>query len=260
MRKTALITPRDLLSIPDETVTLEAEMERPVCLFIDPPIADAEIEAEGLGRGTTDGGGLARIEAGRLPEGSRRFRLRATGERWSAPEVEALVCVARRDAPVFVTDIDQTLADVSSLGFAFRSNESVRPLDGAVEAMVEIARRMTVVYLTARDHIFTAKTRDWLDRRGFPEGPLYLRRVRFWAASPADHKRARLEELRARFTNIRWGVGDLPGDVEAYSSRGVSPILLSRRPLPPRFPGVRAASWEEVLELVVRDPRPDPLP
>ena len=42
------------------------------------------------------------------------------------------------------------------------------------------------------------------------------------------HKVERLKEVRPRFPNIRWGVGDKPGDAAAYAAHSIPPILLSK--------------------------------
>jgi hypothetical protein len=106
---------------------------------------------------------------------------------------------------------------------------------------------MTLLYLTARDHIFTGKTREWLRINGFPEAPIYLRRVRFWSQRPKAHKLACLARLKEGFSNLAWGIGDLRGDVEAYAAHGLRPILLSSR-TPRKLPEgtVVAPTWEEV--------------
>ena len=247
MFSTPLITPRDVLAPAEEPVTLEVEVERRLWPFFDPPIAGAEVEVESAGRAATDASGEARIDLGRRPPGLHRVRVSHGGG-----TAEALVGVIPREAPVFITDIDHTIADVSSAGFIFKGVRSVPELEGAREALDRIAKTMQVVYLTARDHIFTRKTKEWLALRGFPPAPVYLRRrTRFWTVRARDHKVSRLRELRLAFPNLRWGVGDLPGDAEAYREHGIPPILIAPRPLPGVPEGtVQVARWSEIAALV----------
>jgi phosphatidate phosphatase APP1 len=248
----ALVTAWDVLAVAGECATLELEVERLRCAFWDPPLEGADVEVEGLGSATTDARGRAELPLGPLGPGTYRYRVRLRSTRWEASPAEALVCAVPRETPVFVTDIDRTIADISPLGFILLGNDLVRPMPGAPEALREIARRFQVVYLTARDHVFAAKTRDWLRRRGFPESPLYLRKgTRFWDTSPRDHKIARLGELRARFPRLRWGVGDVRGDLEAYAAHGIEGILLSPRGRPVAAPGRVARSWTEILTVVL---------
>lgn len=252
MAKAALITAWDVLAVPDEPTRLDVELERRLLPFLDPPIRGSEVEAEGVGRARTDAEGRASFELGRLAPGTYRFRVRPLDERYRASAAEALVRVVPRETPILVTDIDHTIADVSSVGFVFRSSATVRPMEGAPEALRSLAERLQLVYLTARDHIFADKTKDWLRHNGFPEAPLYLRKgTRFGAVSPGVHKIARLAELRACFPEVRGGVGDLRSDVHAYGAHGIPAILLCRRAPDGLPPGTRCApGWREILEMI----------
>lgn len=242
-----LITPYDVLVPAGEPATLEVEVERRILTFVDPPAADVEVEVEGIGRARTDRSGIASFPLGVLPVGTHRFLVR-TGRK----PPEAIVRVVDRETPVIIVDIDKTIADVTPQGFILRKVQNVRPMLGSREALDELSKTMQIVYLSARDHIFTRKTKLWLRAAEFPEGPLYLRKgTRFWSASPQDHKIERLKELRPRFPNVRWGVGDKPGDVAAYTAHSIRPILLApSRPLGvmPDVPVL--PDWHAILELV----------
>ncbi|HXX95433.1 MAG TPA: hypothetical protein VEN81_17565, partial [Planctomycetota bacterium] len=177
-----LITPRDLLVATDAPVRLEVEIERRVWPFFDPPLAGEQVEVGGQ-TALTDPEGEARIDLGCRGPGFHRLPIRHGAE-----TAEAWVAVVARDAPIFITDIDHTIADVSSFGFIFRKVGEVRPLPGALEALERIAARMQLVYLSARDHIFTRKTKEWLAAQRFPPAPVYLRRrTRFWTVRSRDH-------------------------------------------------------------------------
>lgn len=242
-----LITPYDLLLPSGEAATLVVEAERRWVTFIDPPIADLEVEVEGVGRARTGPDGLASFALGVLAPGTHRRVVRA-GRR----SLEALIRIIDRNAPVIIVDIDQTIADVTPQGFVFRKVQNVRPIPGSREALHELSQSMQILYLSARDHIFTRKTKLWLRAAGFPEAPVYLRKgTRFWTSSPSEHKIARLGDLRPRFPNIRWGVGDKPGDVAAYAAHSIRPILLAQE----RPAGVSAeidclADWKAILERI----------
>jgi len=246
--KKALITARDLLVSEGERFRLEVEVERKILPFVDPAIPGVEVEVEGTGRVRTDASGRAFLELGPVSAGHHRYRVRLAG---GAGEAEALVRAVPRGEPVFVADIDGTVSRGTSVGFALHGNSRVIPFEGAGEALGEIARRAAVAYLTARDHVLLAKTRDWLRSHAFPEGPVLLRRVRIWSASSRRHKIACLEELRSRGINLRWGIGDRRGDVEAYAAAGLAPILLRRRR--PRWLAAEipcVTRWEDVPPLV----------
>lgn len=259
LARRAILTLEDALANPGASMELRAWVERKLFLFVDPNVEGATVEfhtdAGLLGTAVTDLDGIARWVARDLPPGLHRIRAKlAAGSKHHAPEAEARIGVFRPDAPVIITDIDHTVADVSPLGFITKPNSIVRPMPGAPEALREIAASMQVLYLSARDHIFVGKTRAWLRANGFPEGVLVLRRLRFTQATPLEHKLRRLEEIVTRLKNVRFGVGDLPTDVQAYQARGIRPILLSARPLPEVSADVpRAASWAEILDIVRKD-------
>jgi hypothetical protein len=240
-----LITPYDLLVPAGEAATLDVEAERRWLTFVDPPLADVELELEGVGRAKTNAEGIASFPLGVLPPGTHRFKIL----RGRKPP-EALVRVIDPRTPVIIVDIDHTIADVSPQGFILRKVQNVRPLLGSREALDELAPTMQIVYLTARDHIFTRKTKLWLRAAEFPEAPVYLRKgTRFWSHNPREHKIERLKELRSRFPNILWGVGDKPGDVAAYQAHGIPPILLAASRPPDLAPEVACYdSWKQILQ------------
>ena len=248
-----LITPYDLLVPAGEAATLEIEAERRWLTFVDPPLVDRELEVEGLGRARTDAAGIARFPLGVLAPGTHRFKVKI-----GRKPPEALIRVIDRNTPVIVVDIDHTIADVSPQGFILKKVQNVRPVLGSREALDELAPSMQIVYLTARDHIFTRKTKLWLRLAGMPEAPVYLRKgTRYWRTTSREHKYHRLGELRAKFPNIPWGVGDKPGDAAAYAARGIKPIMIAPgRPLEvsadvPCFP-----TWKNILEYLKRHSGP----
>ena len=242
-----LITPYDLLVPAGEPAVLEVEVEDRWMAFIDPPAAGIEIEVEGVGRSKSDRAGIARFDLGVLPEGTHRpvvlFNRKA---------VEAVVRVTPRETPLIIVDIDETIADVTPWGFIMRRVRDVLPLEGAREVLRELSKSMQIVYLTARDHIFTRKTKLWLRLAGMPEAPVYLRKnTRYWRTPAREHKLARLGELKPKFPNIKWGVGDKPGDAAAYLAHGIRPIMIApARPLEvsadvPCFP-----AWKNIHEYI----------
>jgi len=242
-----LITPYDLLVPEGEPATLEVEVEDRWMAFVDPPVANVEVEVDGFGRARSDRNGMAAVPLGVLSPGTHRPQVR-----FNRRAVEAVVRVVPRETPIIIVDIDETIADVSPAGFVLKRVRDVRPLPGSREVLQELSRTMQIVYLTARDHIFTRKTKLWLRLASMPEAPVYLRKgTRYWRTRSRDHKMLRLAELRPLFPNILWGVGDKPGDAVAYASHGIKPILIAPgRPWDvsadvPCFP-----TWKNILEFI----------
>lgn len=218
-----LITPYDVLVPAGEPASLEVEVEDRWMAFIDPPAKGIEVEVEGVGRAKTDKRGVATFDLGVLPEGTHRPLIRHQRK-----SIEAVVRVVPRETPIIVVDIDETIADVTPWGFILRRVRDVLPLQGSREVLREISKTMQIVYLTARDHIFTRKTKLWLRLAGMPEAPVYLRKhTRYWRTSSRVHKIARLGELKKSFPNIQFGVGDKPGDAAAYQAHGIRPIMIA---------------------------------
>ncbi len=244
-----LLTPRDLLLPAGTEAALEVEVESRWAPFVDPARPGVEVEVEGHGRGVSGPDGVARIPLKPLPDGLHRLRVRA-----GLAEAEAFVRVAPGTSPVLITDIDHTIADVSSVGFIFKASGTVRMVAGARDALAELAPRMSIVYLSARDHIFLPKTRGWLQMNGFPEGPLYLRAgTRFWSCRSKRHKVGRLAPLRAHWKRILAGIGDVRGDMEAYAAHGIPPILIGPAPLDGLPTGtVCTSGWIEILGILRR--------
>lgn len=242
-----LLTPRDLLLPAGAEAALEVEVETRWAPFVDPARPGVLVEVDGHDRGVTGPDGVARIPLKPLPEGFHRLRVRA-----GPAEAEAVVRVAPAGWPVLVTDIDHTIADVSPFGFIVKANGVVRTLPGARDALADLSRRLLIVYLSARDHIFVPKTRGWLQMNGFPEGPLYLRAgTRFWTCRSGPHKVGRLAGLRARWTDIRAGVGDVASDMRAYAAHGIPPVLIGPRKLDGLPEGTRwARDWAEIARML----------
>jgi len=244
-----LITPYDLLVPAGEPAVLEVEVEDRWMAFVDPPVEGIEVEVDGVGRAKSARNGIASIPLGVLPPGTHRPVVR-----FNRRAVEAVVRVVPRETPVIVVDIDETIADVTPWGFILRRVRDVRPLPGSREVLEELSRTMQIVYLTARDHIFTRKTKLWLRLASMPEAPVYLRKgTRYWRTRSRDHKTLRLAELSPQFPNIKWGIGDKPGDAVAYAAHGIRPIMIApSRPEEvsadvPCFP-----TWKNILEYIRR--------
>ena len=241
------LTAEDLLALPQSKIKLTARLERYVMRFVDPPVRGETIEFfDGdarIGSAVTDARGFASIEVDAGPAGRRRFRVatRRTDE-------ALVVHVLSPGAPVLVVDLDHTLVDIGTTRFAFAANRTIKPLEGAVDVAKRLSARYEIAYLTARDHSFLAKTREWLRLQELPDGPVFLRRKRFWSQSSLDHKRGRLEELK-RTHRLVAGVGDLPTDAKAYLANGMAAYLIDPRGALPDMDGVvRVRTWKELEE------------
>ncbi|MBI5368072.1 MAG: hypothetical protein HZA54_13615 [Planctomycetes bacterium] len=131
-----------------------------------------------------------------------------------------------------VTDIDKTIAQTNELSFLFSSN----PADtGTLPYAPEVLRRANargwqVLYVTARDHRFAVKTKDWLALKGFPVGCSFymdVNLVNVW--SPDRYKSETIRRLKTGFPNLRVGCGNTPTDATAYLANGLTALILPVR-------------------------------
>jgi hypothetical protein len=241
------ISADDLLALPGSRIRLVARVERYLIRFVDPPVRGERVEfLEGdrlVGEAVTDALGFASIEIDAGPVGRRRFTVRTR----RAAEV-LMVDVLPADAPVLVLDIDHTITTVSTFRMAFTTNRKTGHLPDAVETIRRLARRFAVVYLTARDRSFLGKTRGWFVLQGLPDGPIFLRRQRFWSQKSFDHKLERLAELKKTHRCVA-GVGDLSGDARAYLATGMSAFLMDPAGVLPDIEGaMRVRGWKDLEE------------
>ncbi|HMG52269.1 MAG TPA: hypothetical protein VK601_02280, partial [Kofleriaceae bacterium] len=77
---------------------------------------------------------------------------------------------------------------------------------------------------TARGNQYTTATRDWLEHRGFPRGPLRLSAsfVTLPGGDTVDFKARALAGLQAAGMVISAGIGNRASDVSAYAARGLA--------------------------------------
>ena len=250
----AFITFEDALGAPGTEAELLVEVERCLIPFVDPGVrvpVRLALNGADLPEQTTVRG-VARWKIPVEEPGARPARASLGETRCVAPDAEATLFAVDPERPIFVCDIDRTISDARTLHYVLRSNERIPPIAGARDALHRLSERFQILYLTARDHIFLRKTREWLRLHDFPPAPVILRRLRIWSASLRAHKEGRLREILAPFTGPRIGVGDRLGDARAYLAVSATPILFRRGPsgdLPKDT--AHADTWEEVERLAL---------
>lgn len=228
----------DVLLLPGEPGRLRARMQRAI-----PPLpgighSGARIAIEPGRHAVTDAAGWIDVA---LDPGL--YTLCAD----RAEPTTAVVAQAPADRELFFTDIDSTLSDASSARALLLPNRRIRPLPGAVDVLRRLNNRFQIVYLTARNFAFTAKTKAWLAMAGFPTSPVFLRRKLWWQQPARAYKEEFLGAAAKRWPSIRYGVGDRTGDAHAYAMAGARPFLIGpakRRSVPDGT--IEVSSWKEV--------------
>jgi hypothetical protein len=107
-----------------------------------------------------------------------------------------------------------------------------------------------VVYVTSRPEWLTDKTREFLDRFGFPRGVVHTSSTALGATGvdAQTFKTTELSRLAARST-IAWAFGNNTIDSEAFESVGIRPV--AQRILVgavDKHGGRRVESFSELLE------------
>jgi len=178
-----------------------------------------------IGRARTDDEGWFELVLSgndRLPIGMRDLYVSVVGDRTGT---EFLGYVAPDDARLVVSDVDGTLTSSENAFWgtiALGIQPDAHP--GAPEAFQRLVQRgIQVSYVTARGSQYTNETREWLELRGFPRGPLRLAHSFFTLPGDdtVDYKTATLEELSAAVPIIA-GIGNRSSDVSAYSNIGLT--------------------------------------
>jgi hypothetical protein len=179
-----------------------------------------------LGRTRTDGEGrFAMVLAGadRLPLGMHDVFVSVVGDRTGAG---FLAYVAPDNARLFASDVDGTLTSSENAFWktvALGTEPGVQP--GAADALHAVSDRgYQVVYVSARGSQYTTETRAWLERNGFPRGPLRLSPsfITLPGEDTVELKTTLLGDLAAVIPVVA-GVGNRASDIEAYTNVGIDP-------------------------------------
>jgi len=225
------LTVYDAVVAPGGTAALSAKLEKVLLVLVNPDVKGRSVsfrlDGKPVGEAVTAGEGVATVTVPAPSPGPHLIEASLGNGRASG-----ILLVAPPNARAFVTDIDHTISDFPEPKVPFASIETMPALPDAPEVLRGLSKRYVIVYLTARDDAILQKTKAWLRLRDFPWGPVLGRDLKVWdlfskgQGAPA-HKRRTLEALRRILPDIRFGAGDLAGDVDAYLSNGVRPFLIA---------------------------------
>lgn len=118
----------------------------------------------------------------------------------------------------------------------YQREEMLRDLavPGSVECLQELAQRYEIIYIGARPGFTLPYTEEWLAKKGFPPGPVYLRGTR-------EERLALVRDLREKFDFVA-GIGDRWDDNELHSEIGCLSIILQE------FEG----NWDDVPQRILK--------
>jgi hypothetical protein len=157
--------------------------------------------------------------ADRLPIGMRDLFVSVKGDRTG---VGFLGYVAPAGSRLIVSDVDGTLTS-SENAFLETITLGIEPGQraGAPQAYdAATTKGYQLVYVTARGNQYTTATRDWLDHKGFPRGPVRLSPsfLTLPGGDTIDYKTSTFAALSGAGLAIAAGVGNRASDVTAYAN------------------------------------------
>lgn len=226
-----LLHGRDILTLPNQPVRLEGKLCTDGDAVLGWSIQDEEIYYylgnDRLGMERTDDRGMALLRRFAPESGDYLIRLIYPGsERYRETEGSLRLFIRPPGARFIVTEIDGVLARSDSAFMLRAAAEALRPVTWASSVLrqLEAQSEYTILYLTSRDTSVEEVTRDWLERRGFPPGPLFSWNMFEAPLSPGDYKAIVLKSIRAHWSLPDWGIAASLADVEIYRSLGVRPV------------------------------------
>ena len=184
-----------------------------------------------IGSAKTDKEGLAKIRW--TPPAAGNYKL--TAKIIKVPDDDyddallvrpAPLLVAARDRkhPLVVIDLDHTVVDSSFIRVLLTGGG--KPMARSVKVTGRIARRFGIIYLTHRPDLLTRKSKNWLTRNKYPDGPVMLSKLKDAFGDSGKFKTGRLLAIRKAYPNARIGIGDKLSDAEAYVKAGLTAYLI----------------------------------
>ncbi len=256
----------DCVTKGDEPVTLTALVRRQHLLGLRSRVKHVpvsfSVDGNRVGQVESDGYGRASITT-KLPATLPvSFDVRSTvGGR----DIEAAGRIFRWDENrvIIVVDIDHTVAATDFDRLILRAEPtSFPPIPGAQETLAKLAERYYIMYLTARPRFLLEKTRIWLGRYNFPQGPVVTAPTLSIAARPTRFKRKTLAVWRRQWPNLLIGIGNRESDTEAYAPNEMLPLIVLSSPEDKHYVSdVVFANWNAAHEFfeadqnILSDPR-----
>ena len=251
--RTVLFTGFDGLAHVAEEITLKAKLES---RYLKDDIANATVACyvadQYLGEAQTDEEGFAVWRF--MPQKTGNFTVvyqLPDDSKYKPKRAEGLLAVRTEDKPVLISDLDNTIIDISNYQFLFHNNESIPPVPGAPEILKELSRQYDIIYLTARDDLYVNVTKNWLDMYGLPRAPLFVCDLSEEPADQGEYKKEVLRQLKAKWPNITIGVGDKVHDAQAYLANGMAAYILGEHDELPENT-ITVKSWKEIQEKLKR--------
>jgi LNS2-like protein (lipin/Ned1/Smp2) len=164
-------------------------------------------------------------ESRRLGPGRHRIRLVVAGD---GSSTDLFLDVVAPKTPIFISDVDGTLTSSENVEFLkLLEGELPETHPGAPEALRALAAKgYRPIYVTARPEWLVQRTRDFLEKHGFPPGIVHTSTSITGAgfgASAATFKSGELAMLAEKGLVPAFGFGNMPSDSDAYGGANIQP-------------------------------------
>ncbi len=221
----------DTLAWPEKSVVLAARVRWSASMEGIKGVSVAFYQRKKLvGLDKTNSDGIATMKWTPADEGDYRFTAEITNvprDKYDAllkmPSAPMLVASRAEKTPLVVVDIDHTLVES---GFHRVLLGGAKPMADSARVLRLLGRKNTIVYLTHRPDILTRKTKVWLNKYDYPDGPVLLSKLKDVFGDSGKFKTARLSAIKKSFPNVSMGIGDKPSDAQAYIDTGLSAYLI----------------------------------
>ena len=156
--------------------------------------------------------------------GRHRVRLVVKGD---ATGAEGFIEVQPRGSAIFVSDVDGTLttSELAELGGIFTNTTPDANPNAAATYGQFVAAGYRPLYLTARTGTELARTRVFLDARGFPPGLVRTTSgnglIGLTGSAAATYKAGEIQLFQAHGLEVVLGVGNTNTDAQAYQTQSL---------------------------------------
>ena len=241
----------DALAHVGEEITLKAKLEtRHLRRDIENEPVQFYVGGKFVGSAETDEEGFAsfRFRPQKLGDFEIEYRL-SDASRYEPKKTGGLLSVRDEKRPALVSDLDYTLIDMRKYRFLDHDNEKIPPIRNAPQGMRKLAKTYDIIYLTARDDIYLNVTKEWLAMYKFPRAPVYFCDLSEDPIRQGRYKQKALKSLKAKWPNIKIGIGDKDHDARAYLANGMKAYILGDYDDLPEG-AISVKDWDEILSLL----------
>lgn len=202
------------------------------------------LEDKTLGYAETDTLGRASIQLDQ-PVESRVSARTYLGEQ--SIESQGRIFLWDNDRTIIAIDLDETICLSKYLNLIWGDGLESPAIDGSVEGVNKLAEKYQILYFSARPRFMVERTRKWLDKHGFPAGPIMFAADLNGPFNQGPTKIRMLAEFRKAWPNTLIVIGDRYVDVECSVANDMLPVIVN--PTKPIFRerAIVVPDWESLV-------------